>query len=109
MGRSKAMRIRLPRKIKKGDVIEVKVKFLHPMESGMRKDKKTGKIVPKDVIQTVEVYYGDSRLCWFETGAGMSKNPLIAFKMLADTEAPIKVIGTDHRGRQIQAIRRIAF
>ena len=40
-------RVRVPKKIKKGEVFEVKTLVEHPMETGMRKEKKTGKKTEK--------------------------------------------------------------
>ena len=37
-------RIRVPRTAKVGDIVEIKSMLSHKMESGRRKDKKTGKI-----------------------------------------------------------------
>jgi len=38
--------VRVPRKISKGQVFKVQMVITHPMETGLRKDKKTGKLIP---------------------------------------------------------------
>ena len=37
----------------KGDTVTVKALIKHPMETGLRKDKKTGKAIPAHFIQEV--------------------------------------------------------
>jgi len=43
MAKTKA-RVKVPKSIKKGEVFQVKTLISHKMETGQRKDKKTGKI-----------------------------------------------------------------
>jgi len=70
-----------PRRYKKGDIVTVATVIMHPMETGMRKDKKTGKVIPAHYITDVEVYYGDERVTYMKTTSGLSANPFIAFKL----------------------------
>jgi len=49
------IKIRLPRRYHKGDVIPVKALITHPMETGFRKNKKTGKRIPAYYINDVSV------------------------------------------------------
>ena len=37
----------------KDDTVTVKALIKHPMETGLRKDKKTGKVIPAQLIQEV--------------------------------------------------------
>ncbi len=46
--------IKVRAKVKKGEA-KVKCLISHPMETGLRKDKKTGKLIPAHFIQEVEL------------------------------------------------------
>ncbi|RMD46363.1 MAG: thiosulfate oxidation carrier complex protein SoxZ, partial [Aquificota bacterium] len=43
-----------PRRYKKGDIVRVDSIIMHPMNTGFMKNKKTGKIIPADYINSVE-------------------------------------------------------
>ena len=43
-------RVRVPKSADKGEVIEIKTLISHPMESGQRKDRKTGELIPRKII-----------------------------------------------------------
>ncbi len=47
---AKKPRIKVPKTAKKGDIIKVKTLILHKMETGLRKDRKTKKLVPRMII-----------------------------------------------------------
>ncbi len=95
IGRSK---IKVPRKIKKGDVIKVQCIVVHPMETGRAKDRKTGKLIPAYYINSVKVEYGGEEISHFNIGAGISKNPFFSFYVRADKEAPLKMTFKDIKG-----------
>ena len=39
-------RVKAPKKAKAGDIVTIKTLITHKMESGRRKDKKTGELIP---------------------------------------------------------------
>ena len=106
IGKSK---IRVPRTIKRGDVIKVQCIVLHPMETGRAKDRKTGKLIPAHYIDRVHVYYGGEEVSSFETGAGISKNPYFAFYIKATKEGELRLTFSDNKGGNYEASTRIKF
>lgn len=64
-----------------GDVADVKVLFNHVMETGQRKDAKTGQLVPALYIQEVTATINGATVMTANWGTGISKNPLIGFKV----------------------------
>ncbi len=64
-----------------GDVAEVKVLMSHPMESGLRKDAKTDKLVAAHFISEVVVTLNGKAVIESEWGSGISKNPFLGFKV----------------------------
>lgn len=73
------MSMRVQAKAKDG-VTEVKMLADHPMEAGMRKDKKTGELVPAHFIQEIVCEYEGKVVLEGLWSGGVSKNPYLAFK-----------------------------
>jgi len=64
----------------KGGVVTVKALIKHPMETGLRKDKKTGKKIPAKFIQEVNCKDNGKEVLLAEWGPAISKNPYLSFK-----------------------------
>ncbi len=64
----------------KDDEVEVKALFSHPMETGLRKDKKSGKIIPAHFIQEVVAEHNGKKVLTAYWGGSVSKNPYLSFK-----------------------------
>ena len=56
---------------------EVMVLAKHPMETGLRKDKKTGNKIPEHFIENMEFAVNGEVVAQANLGTGVSKNPLI--------------------------------
>ena len=63
-----------------GDVTTVKALISHPMETGLRKDKKTGKAIPAHFIQELNVEHNGNNVLTGLWGVAVSKNPYLFFK-----------------------------
>ncbi len=74
-----AKKIKIRAKVK-GDTVTVKSLMNHPMETGLRKDKKTGKKIPAHYIQEVVAKVGDKTVMEAFWGIAISKNPYLSFK-----------------------------
>jgi len=61
----------------KGDTTTVKALITHPMETGLRKDKKTGNKIPEHFIENMEFAVNGEVVAQANLGTGVSKNPLI--------------------------------
>ena len=64
-----------------GDVADVKVLMNHPMETGLRKDSKTGKLIPAHYITDVTATVNGAKVLDADLGGGISKNPYLGFKV----------------------------
>ena len=88
-------------KIKKdksgGHVVMVLVK--HPMETGNRKDKKTGEKVPAHFIQTIVFSHNGQAVAQADLGPAVSKNPLTQILLTnAKSGDKVAVQWTDNKG-----------
>ncbi|MBZ0068333.1 MAG: thiosulfate oxidation carrier complex protein SoxZ [Thiobacillus sp.] len=64
-----------------GDVADVKVLMNHPMETGLRKDSKTGKLIPAHYITDVTATVNGTKVLDAGLSGGISKNPYLGFKV----------------------------
>jgi len=63
----------------KGGVTTVKAIINHPMETGLRKNKATGKKIPAHFIQELNVKHNGKTVLSALFGPAISKNPLLHF------------------------------
>lgn len=90
-------RIKLPEQVKIGEVIEVKTLITHVMETGNRKDK-TGKPIPRDIINTFVAKFGDQQVFRAEFGPGVAANPYVSFQMRVPGPGVFEFAWTDDHG-----------
>jgi sulfur-oxidizing protein SoxZ len=82
-----------------GDVADVKVLMNHPMETGLRKDAKTGQLVPAHYITEVTATVNGATVLKAGMGGGVSKNPYLGFKVKgAKAGDKIAVSWKDNKG-----------
>lgn len=87
-----------PKEYKKDDLIRVDSVIMHPMDTGLVKDKESGKYIAAYYITNVEVYYGDEKITWMDVSASVSANPFISFYVKATKSAPLKIVWKDNKG-----------
>ncbi len=82
-----------------GDVADVKVLMNHPMETGLRKDSKTGQLIPAHYITDVTATVNGTKVLDAGFSGGISKNPYLGFKVKGP-KAGDKVVVTwaDNKG-----------
>jgi sulfur-oxidizing protein SoxZ len=64
-----------------GDVADVKVLISHIMETGQRKDPKTGQLIPAHFIQEVTATVNGKVVLDSQWSQAISKNPFLGFKV----------------------------
>ncbi len=90
-----AILVRIPRKVKAGQVFKVMSITKHPMDTGLVKNPKTGKIIPMWIINKVEIYYDKKLITTCDYGIAISANPFLAFYLKADKKAPLEIVEYD--------------
>lgn len=82
-----------------GGVTEVKALINHTMETGQRKDAKTGQIVPAHFIQEITCSHNGENVLTAQWGVAISKNPYLSFKFSgAKAGDALKVSWVDNKG-----------
>ena len=74
---------------KKGYAV-VKAILFHPMETGLRKNKETGAVIPAHYIQEVSVKHQDAEVMKVNMGIAVSKNPYLSVE-IADAKKGDKI------------------
>ncbi|MEO5377029.1 MAG: thiosulfate oxidation carrier complex protein SoxZ [Magnetococcus sp. DMHC-6] len=85
---------------KKGEIAQIKTLIKHPMESGLRKDKESGELIPAHFIQEISAEYGGSVVMKAMLTGAVSKNPFFSFNILADKTGPLTVTWKDNKGQE---------
>lgn len=92
------------RALMEGDVCTVKVLMNHPMETGQRRDAKTGQLVPAHYIQNVTASLNGRLVMDAQWSQAISKNPFFGFKFKgARTGDRITVAWVDNLGNKNSA------
>ena len=82
-----------------GDKATVKAIIFHPMETGLRKDKATGKAIPALYITEVKCEHNGKSVLTGHWGPGVSKNPFVSFRFKgAKPGDKLKVSWVDNAG-----------
>ncbi len=92
-----------------GDVADVKVLMNHPMETGQRKDAKTGQVIPAHFIQTVTAQVNGKTVLEGQWSQAISKNPFLGFKVKgAKAGDKVTVSWADNKGDKNSADATVA-
>jgi sulfur-oxidizing protein SoxZ len=98
------MRIKL-----EGDVADVRVLIGHPMETGLRKDPKTGELVPLHFIKLLTATHNGRPVIEAQWSQAMARNPYLQFRVRgAKPDDEIGVAWIDNRGESNSATARVA-
>ena len=80
-------------------VTTVKTLMNHPMETGLRKDSKTGKKIPAHHITEVTAEHNGNLVMTANWGGAISKNPYLSFKFKGGAAGDtIKISWVDNKG-----------
>ena len=81
-----------------GDVADVRILMLHPMETGARRDSK-GDIVPQHFIQNVAVTHNGKTVLDAQWSQAISRNPFLGLRIKgAKVGDKLSVTWVDNKG-----------
>ncbi len=107
MGKRKSLIKIKPKKYKSGEIVKVSFMVMHPMETGLRKDKKTGKIVPAHYINEVKFMFDDKVFTTMKTWESLSTNPVFTINFKVPGKGELKVVYTDTQGEVNEKSKKI--
>ncbi|MEE9314485.1 MAG: thiosulfate oxidation carrier complex protein SoxZ [Rhizobiaceae bacterium] len=106
MAKSKP-RVKVPKKADAGEIITIKTLISHKMESGQRKNKKTGELIPRKIINSFTATFNGKTV--FETviEPAVSSNPYIQFKVKVMESGEFEFIWMDDDGSKYSTKKKI--
>ena len=100
-------KIRIRAKMK-GDVAEVKALMSHNMETGLRKNKKTGEKIPAHFIKDVTCTHKGNTVMVAHWGPAISKNPYLQFKFKGAAKGDtVKISWSDNKDGKASAEAKV--
>jgi sulfur-oxidizing protein SoxZ len=92
-----------------GDVADIKALMNHPMETGQRKDAKTGQNIPAHFIQTVTATLNGKTVMEAQWSQAVSKNPFLGFKVKgAKAGDTVTISWVDNKGDKNSESTKVA-
>lgn len=101
-------RIKVPKSAKVGDVIQIKTLISHKMETGNRKDRKTGQPIPRLIINSFVAKFNGKEVFSTTIHPAISANPYIAFFMKVPGEGEFEFTWTDDKGKTWTGKKKLA-
>jgi len=89
-----------------GDVIKVDLMAIHPMETGLRKDK-DGSIVPAHYISDIKLSFNDKVVTSIVGWETISANPYYSVSFKVPGEGVLKAVVKDNKGEVAEATSEI--
>jgi sulfur-oxidizing protein SoxZ len=90
-------RVRLPKDVKRGQVIRVQLLIQHPMETGYRLGP-DGVKVAKNVIRSLVCLYNGTEVFRAEMSPGIAANPFLEFPLVATESGQLEFTWVDDDG-----------
>ncbi len=80
-------------------VVTVKTLISHPMETGLRKNRKTGKKIPAHFINEVVGKNNGKVIMTANWSGSISKNPYLSYKYKGNQGDKVEISWTDNKGK----------
>ena len=91
-----------PKNYKDGEIVKVNFMVMHPMETGMRKDKKTKQLVPAKYINSIKFDYNGQIITNMTVWESISANPVFTIYMKINGKGKLTVTYTDNTGEMYE-------
>lgn len=101
-------RVKVPKSAKKGEQFQVKTLITHKMETGTRKDKKTGKVIPRKIINKFTCSYNGKEVFSADMHPAVAANPYIAFYVKASDSGTVDFAWHEDGGNVIKSSKKIS-
>tara|TARA_B100001989_G_C24375759_1_gene381703 strand:- start:173 stop:502 length:330 start_codon:yes stop_codon:yes gene_type:complete len=100
-------RVKVPKKAKAGEVIELKALISHPMHTGLGKNKKTGKKIPRKIINKMTVSFEGEQFFSADFQPAISANPFLAIPFKATKSGEFKFTWVEDGGAEFTASKKM--
>ena len=101
-------RVKVPKKASAGEVVTIKSLISHPMESGQRKDKKTGDLIPRKIINRFTAAFNGQEVIAVTVEPAVSANPYFQFDAVVPEAGEFTFTWYDDDGSVYDTSKKIA-
>ncbi len=101
-------RVKVPKTAAAGEVIKIKTLISHKMESGQRKDNKTGELVPRKIINKFMCEFNGNVVFSCDIEPAVSANPYFEFSAKVNVSGTFKFTWVDDDGTVTELEKEIA-
>ena len=103
------VRMRVPSRIRQGDVVKVRALVIHPMEIVQR--DRSGKPIDKNYhfINKMLITYNGKEILQAETTQSVSENPFFSFAFKANEPGMLRITFFDTHGGKYEEAAEIKF
>jgi sulfur-oxidizing protein SoxZ len=98
--------VNVPKKAKRGQIVEIKSLISHTMETGFRRDN-NGRVIPRDIITDLVCTYNGDEIFRATLYPAISANPFITFQTVATESGTIAFQWTGDNGFSASASAKI--
>jgi sulfur-oxidizing protein SoxZ len=98
--------IHVPRRAKKGEIIRIKAKLTHPMESGWRTGR-DGQPVPRNLIETFLCLFNGQEVFRADFDAGVAPDPYLSFYIRATKSGAFHFVWIEESGERYERSSKI--
>lgn len=102
-------RVKVPKKAAVGEVVTIKSLISHPMESGQRKDKDTGELIPRKIINLFVATFNGEEVVRVNIDPAVSANPYLEFQFAVPEAGDLHFAWTDDDGTVYETKKSIAI
>lgn len=100
-------RVKVPRSAEKDEIITIKTLISHKMESGQRKDRKTGEKIPRNIINKFTTKFNGEQVFAVDIEPAVSTNPFLQFTVKVPASGEFEFTWVDDDGKSYQAKKKI--
>lgn len=99
-------RIAVPRRARRGEVIQIRTLISHVMETGFRRDD-MGQAIPRDILHRFTCTYNGTEVFRADLFPAIAANPFITFHTVATQSGELVFAWTDDQGNTHRETARI--
>lgn len=96
-----------PKNFKDGEVVQISFMVMHPMDTGMSKDKQTKELIPAKYINSVKFNYNGTEITNMTVWESLSVNPVFTTNMKINGKGKLTVTFTDNTGEVHESSTKI--
>ena len=93
--------INVPKRARRGEIIEIKTLISHPMESGFRRTQ-LGAVLPRDIIRSFVCTYNGTEVFRADLHPAIAANPFLVFSTVATESGTLVFEWTGDNGFSVR-------